>query len=438
MTRRYPAYRESGIDWLGEVPNHWDVGPLKRRYSVTLGKMLQPEAKSEQDVYAPYLRAANVQWGRVDVSDINSMWFSPSETLTLALEKGDLLVSEGGDVGRSALWDGELEDCYFQNSVNRVRPRENASTAYLYYWMATIKAKGYVDVLCNKSTIAHFTAEKVEAVPVPMPPLPEQTAIAAFLDRETAKIDALVAEQRRLIDLLKEKRQAVISHAVTRGLNPAAMLKPSGVDWLGDVPEGWEVVKLSSKFRAAKGPRGQLLTKEYCGANPGDFPVYSGQTENAGVMGMIGDFDFDAGEDGFLFSTTVGARAMTVSHLRGQFSLSQNCMIIRASSAQALPRFFFYHFQPLFAYFRQQIPEHMQASFRMSDLYEFKIALPPKEEQRAIADKLDAESNRFEALIETAEEGITLLQERRAALISAAVTGKIDVRDLVPQATEAA
>lgn len=241
MTRRYPAYRESGIDWLGEVPQHWDVGPLKRRYTVTLGKMLQPEPKSEEDTFAQYLRAANIQWGMVDVSDMNSMWFSPADRKALTLNTGDLLVSEGGDVGRSAIWQGELEECYFQNSVNRVRPQENASTAYLFYWMATIKAKGYVDVLCNKSTIAHFTAEKVAAVPVPMPPLPEQIAVAAFLDRETAKIDALVAEQRRLIDLLREKRQAVISHAVTKGLNPNAPLKPSGIDWLGDVPEGWEV-----------------------------------------------------------------------------------------------------------------------------------------------------------------------------------------------------
>lgn len=244
MTRRYPAYRESGIDWLGEVPQHWDVGPLKRRYTVTLGKMLQPEPKSDEDIFAQYLRAANIQWGLVDVSDMNSMWLSPADRKALTLKAGDLLVSEGGDVGRSAIWRGELEECYFQNSVNRVRPEENASTAYLFYWMATIKAKGYVDVLCNKSTIAHFTAEKLAAVPVPTPPLHEQAAIATFLDRETAKIDALVEEQKRLIELLKEKRQAVISQAVTKGLNPNAPMKPSGVKWLGDVPADWRVIPI--------------------------------------------------------------------------------------------------------------------------------------------------------------------------------------------------
>ncbi len=241
MTHPYPAYRDSGVEWLGEVPEHWTVAPIKRRYKVTLGKMLQPDRKTEHDTEAKYLRAANIQWGTVDLSDVNSMWFSPNEEKALSLKLGDLLVSEGGDVGRSALWRDELADCYFQNSVNRVRSRGNDRTDFLFYWMVAIKAKGYVDVLCNKSTIAHFTAEKLEAVPTPIPPLPEQTAIAAFLDRETAKIDGLVAEQRRLIDLLREKRQAVISHAVTRGLNPAAPLKPSGIDWLGDVPEGWEV-----------------------------------------------------------------------------------------------------------------------------------------------------------------------------------------------------
>jgi type I restriction enzyme S subunit len=158
--------------------------------------------------------------------------------------KGDLLVSEGGEVGRSAIWRDEIDDCHFQNSVNRVRAIEENSTSYLYYWMSVMKDKGYIDVLCNKSTIAHFTAEKVEAVPVPYPPEEEQARIASFLDGETAKIDLLVEKQRRLIELLKEKRQAVISHAVTKGLNPHAPMKDSGSDWLGPIPRNWTYLKL--------------------------------------------------------------------------------------------------------------------------------------------------------------------------------------------------
>ena len=172
------------------------------------------------------------------------MWFSPRDRLQLRLCAGDLLVSEGGDVGRSSLWKKELEECYIQNSVNRIRGKKNNSTRFLYYWIATVKAKGYIDVLCNKSTIAHFTAEKVAEVPVPFPPTREQTTIATFLDRETAKIDGLIAEQEKLIALLAEKRQATISHAVTKGLNPAAPMKDSGVAWIGEIPQDWSSVQL--------------------------------------------------------------------------------------------------------------------------------------------------------------------------------------------------
>ena len=246
---RYPRYKDSGVEWLGEVPEHWTVTALKRGYDVTLGKMLQPERRSQDDELLPYLRAANIQWDGVDSADVKQMWFSPRESAELVLRAGDLLVSEGGDVGRSCVCTSDEEVYRFQNSVNRVRSKGSNSTRFLYYWMATIKAKGFVDVLCNKSTIAHFTAEKVAGVPVPLPPHGEQAGIVEFLNHETTSIDVLIAEQQRLIELLKEKRQAVISRAVTRGLNPDAPMKPSGVEWLGDVPAHWEVTRLANLFR---------------------------------------------------------------------------------------------------------------------------------------------------------------------------------------------
>jgi type I restriction enzyme S subunit len=275
-----------------------------------------------------------------------------------------------------------------------------------------------------------LNTDTVGSIRVALPPADELNQILEFLDRETGKIDALVAEQRRLIELLKEKRQAVISHAVTRGLNPHAPMKPSGIEWLGDVPVGWTVRKIYQLFRAGKGKNGQMLTKEFCGANEGDYPVYSGQTENEGVMGTWDQFEFDFGEAGVLFSTTVGAKAMHLRQLFGRFSLSQNCMIIWTTSALCVTRFFYYHFQPLFQWQRSMIPDHMQPSFRMEDLYACAIALPPTDEQSAIVAFLDSELAKFDTLTTEAQSAIDLLQERRTALISAAVTGQIDVREV--------
>jgi len=268
----YPLYRRSSIEWLGEVPADWVVTTLKHGYSVTLGKMLQPDFKSAADDFLPYLRAANIQWWGVDTTSIKSMWLSPRERVALKLEEGDLLVSEGGDVGRCCQWNKELPDCYFQNSINRVRSIGRNSNRFLYYWLLSLKEKGYVDVICNKSTIAHFTAEKLEQIPIPMPVPKDQAQIAKFLDYETAKIDGLIEKQQQLIALLKEKRQAVISHAVTKGLNPDAPMRDSGVEWLGEVPSHWGVVQLR-----------RVLTS----IEQGSSPLASANPPDAGESGVL-------------------------------------------------------------------------------------------------------------------------------------------------------
>lgn len=198
--------------------------------------------------------------------------------------------------------------------------------------------------------------------------------------------------------------------------------KDSGVEWLGKVPDNWLFKKISWYFLAEKGKKGQLLTKEYCGFNSGIYPVYSGQTENDGIMGFIDSYEFSTGGDGVLFSTTVGAKAMSLNHLKGKFSLSQNCMIISPRNNQVNIRFFFYHFQPLFSYERAMIPEHMQASFRMEDLYQYPIAIPSINEQLRIAEFLDHETAKIDNLIENQQQLIELLKEKRQAVISHAVT----------------
>ena len=203
---------------------------------------------------------------------------------------------------------------------------------------------------------------------------------------------------------------------------PYPEYKDSGVEWLGKIPSHWAIKKIAWYFKAQKGRNAQMLTKEFCGENPGDFPVYSGQTENDGVMGSINSYEFDSAQDGCLFATTVGAKAMTLSFLKGKFSLSQNCMVITPTSDVIDTRFYFYHCQPLFSYERGLIPEHMQASFRMEDLYQYQIAMPNLQEQQTIATFLDYETARIDWLITQQQRLIELLKEKRQAVISHAVT----------------
>ena len=198
--------------------------------------------------------------------------------------------------------------------------------------------------------------------------------------------------------------------------------KDSGVKWLGEVPEHWEMQKVSRNFIARKGANASNLTKEYCSTIEGEYPVYSGQTENNGVMSSINQFEFDAGNEGYLFSTTVGAKAMTLLNVVGKFSLSQNCMVIIPISKEINIRFVYYHLQPAFSYERNLIPEHMQASFRMEDLYQYLFALPTSHEQSTIANFLDQETAKIDNLIAEQQQLIKLLKEKRQAVISHAVT----------------
>lgn len=434
---RYPDYRDSGVEWLGEVPRHWLVAPLKRGFDVTLGKMLQPELSAPDDELLPYLRAANIQWSGVDTLDVKQMWFSSRDRAQLALRQGDLLVSEGGDVGRSCLWDGAIEFCYFQNSVNRVRSSRGNSTKFLYYWMSTIKEKGYVDVLCNKSTIAHFTAEKLAAVPVPYPAHSEQLTIVAFLDRETSKIDALVAEHEKLIALLKEKRQAVISHAVTKGLDPSVPMKDSGMEWLGEVPEHWDIGPLKRYWNVKDCKH---LTAEF--VEDGiplasirevqsrwvDLQEAKCTTEHFYELLIEGDRKPLPGDLIFSRNATVGEVAQ-VREDHPRFAMGQDVVLLSRRVSGYSPDYLQHVIRsPIITL---QLAYMMIGStfkrINVEEIRAFLMPLPPPTEQARIAAFLEGEVNRFDALTSEAESTIALLRERRTALISAAVTGKIDV-----------
>ena len=195
---------------------------IKRVASVWLGKMVQAEPKDPSDVSAPYLRAAHVQPnGRVVDVDDKEMWFSPGELLAQGLKSGDVVVVEGGaGFGRSAVLREKREGWGFQNSIVRVRPRAGKSDGrFIDYALQSALADGEIAVACNIATIPHFTAEKVASFAIPAPPVEVQRSIADFLDAETAKIDALIAQQERIIALAKERRAAMIKAAVNGDLD---------------------------------------------------------------------------------------------------------------------------------------------------------------------------------------------------------------------------
>jgi len=431
----YPEYKDSGVEWLDKVPVHWLSVPIKYTALEKGSLFLDGDWIESKDIAGDeirYITTGNVGEGNYKEQGLGFITKEKFKQLGCTeVFEGDILISRlNVPIGRSCI----VPDLHSRivTSVDNVifRPDRKFFKQYLVHLFSSKDYFKHTSNLARGATMQRISRGLLGNIRIVVPSYEEQQRIANFLGHETAKIDTLIEKQQQLIKLLKEKRQAVISHAVTKGLNPNAPMRDSGIEWLGEVPEHWELKKVSWLFRAEKGKNGQLLTKEYCGLNPGKFPVYSGQTENEGVMGRIDSFEFDTGEGGVLFSTTVGAKAMHLSHLKGKFSLSQNCMIIIPTNRQTDTRYCYYHLQPLFIYERGLIPEHMQASFRMDDLYQYVVAIPPVSEQKEIAAFLDHEVLSIEKVIDKATIAIQLMQERRTALISAAVTGKIDVRNL--------
>jgi type I restriction enzyme S subunit len=445
----YSSTKPSDFEWLGAIPQEWDASLVKRWYCVTLGKMLQPNQLSPLDTEEPYLRAANITWSGVDISDVRSMWFTPYDKLKYRLAQGDLLVSEGGDVGRSAIWDGAIEECYFQNAINRIRERSGGNNRFLYYWMHFLKHIGYIDLICNKSTIAHYTAEKVQDSPCICPSPEEQYAIANFLDRETAKIDTLIDKQEKLIKLLEEKRQAVISHAVTKGLNPDVRMKDSGVEWLGEVPEHWTVTKFGfvktvlTDFTANGSFADLKKNVEYLeGSGYARLIRLTDLRKNLTESGIwINELAYNYLSKSALFGgefllANVGAYAglfWQMPEVKYPASLAPNMFMAKFDTKKVSQDFMAVIGQshPVFSQLRLSATSSAaQPKLNKDDFKAIRFAHPDLKEQCEIVEHIEAETDGLNQIIQQSEKAKQLLKERRTALISAAVTGKIDVRNV--------
>jgi type I restriction enzyme S subunit len=211
--------RDSGIPWLGKIPAHWETPPVYSRFEVQLGKMLD-EKKIKGTHLAPYLRNVDVQWGTIKTTDLPEMDFDDDDRVKYSLRAGDILVCEGGEVGRCAIWDGEYDECYYQKALHRLRVVHGKDKARFFVLvMRTLVDAGVFSSQASASTIQHLPGEKLRVVRYPAPPLSEQRAIVAHISAQTAKLDALRSATERTIALLKERRTALIAAAVTGRLH---------------------------------------------------------------------------------------------------------------------------------------------------------------------------------------------------------------------------
>ena len=418
--------KPSGIEWIGDIPDDWEVTKISRLYSIQLGKMLQPEKKSSGDTYEPYICAANLSSGTFRLDEVKYMWISEPEKDIYRLKRDDLLVTEGGDVGISSIWKDDISPCYFQNALHRVVPKKGNSNRFLHYWLIVLKSVGYIDLICNKSTIAHFTKEKFAQSLILSAPLRTQQRIADYLDEECGEIDATIAKQKEIIEKLKAYKQSLISETVTKGLDKSAPLKPSGIEWIGDIPAHWEVKKLLSIFKEHKDrnknlEEQNLLSLSYGkikrkdinnndGLLPASFETYN-IVENGDIVFRLTDLQNDKRSLRTGIVTQRGIITSAYVTIRPKIRLDS--------------RFFhyLYHMYDICKVF-YGMGDGVRQGMGFEDLKNIPTLIPPLKTQQKIADYLDSKCSQIDKYITEKQNIIQKLDAYKKSLIFEYVTGR--------------
>ena len=456
--RAYPEYKDSGVEWLGNIPAHWSR--VKFKFFANQGKVFAsgPFGSSigsqfYRDDGVPVIRGNNLSLdgnkpkyiddGYVFLAEDKADELSNAEVIP-----GDLVFTARGTVGQVGLvpTDGEIIWDRAILSANQLRYRNkntNLSPSYLWYLFSSWLIR--TQVLLSSDSVAqpNLNLGSLKDLQLLCPGFSEQQKIANFLDHETAKIDTLIDKQQQLIKLLKEKRQAVISHAVTKGLNPDAPMRDSGVEWLGEVPEGWYVKRLRYLGACQNGIN---IGAEYFGSG---YPFVSyGDVYKNDVLPKEGSGLVRSSElDRKTYSVLKGDVFFTrTSETIDEIGFASTCLssIENASFAGFLIRFrpkgevldagfskYYFRNELLRSFFIKEMNLVTRASLSQDLLKQLPVVLPPLPEQKKIGEYLDYKSSIFSKLTKNAEAAIELMKERRIALISATVTGKIDVRDWI-------
>ena len=441
---KYEAYKDSEVEWLGEVPEHWTCVPIK--YVAVLnpkksdyqgdpsqncsflpmeklktGVLLLNEERTVSDVYAGYTYFEN--------GDVLQAKVTP------CFENKNIAIAENLTNGIG----------FGSSEINVLRASEDISNRFLYYRLQENNFMGFcVSSMTGVAGLQRVPSDTINNFSIAIPGKSEQTQIARFLDHETALVDALIAEQERLIELLKEKRQAVISHAVTKGLDSTVPMKNSGVDWLDEVPAHWKVGSLGYYSTIDTGATPDRSKPEYWN---GDVPwIKTGEVNYKTIFQAEEHISIEGVNNS---ATRIAPKGTLLMAMYGQGVTRGRVAILGIDAAynQACAgvsvepdlkvEFLRDYFTAAYPYIRDDGNETSQMNLSSGYIAKIKVTVPPIQEQVAISNFIEQETEKLNSLISEASSVSGLLQERRSALISAAVTGKIDVRGWQPPASDA-
>jgi type I restriction enzyme S subunit len=456
---RYPEYKNSGVEWIGQVPVHWGVERLKVSVKTCRNGIWGNEPNGNEDDI-PCVRVADFDRTQLEVQHevptIRNV--TEKEQLNRTLSKGNLLIekSGGGDnqpVGCVVLYNS-THKAVCSNFVAKIElaPKMDPSF-WRYVHSAAYSIRLTIGSINQTSGIQNLDQDRYFNERSAYPPLNEQILIAKFLEIETAKIDLLVTEQGKLIELLKEKRQAVISHSVTKGLNPNVNKKESGNSWLNEVPTNWIVgrlkhIKSKEKNSFVDGPFGSNLKSEHF-IEGGDVYVIESNFATQGLLELenlktisfkhFETIDRSEVRSGDIVIAKIGAqygKSSILPNIDKRAVVSGNSLKLTVNQAVVDVNFvnwFLVNLKSL-GVIEDIVNATAQPALSLGELNNLPMLIPPLKEQQLIVEYLEVALNKFQSLIDEANTNINLLKERRSALITASVTGQIDVRNYHPRA----
>ncbi len=417
----YPAYKPSGLDWLGDVPAHWDLVQLGRigRFSKGSGGTKADEVPEGVpcirygDLYTSH--KFHIRASRSCVSETDALNYTP-------LRYGDILFAGSGEtieeIGKSAVNLIDQPACC-GGDVILFRSAREIDATFSGYAIDCPASQYQKSTMGRGITVMHIYGSELKYLWIALPPLPEQTTIANYLDHVDRRIQRYIHAKQKRITLLHEARQSIIHRAVTRGLDPDVPLKPSGVDWLGDIPAHWEVRRLKTLCSMKSGDGISIVSIE----SVGEYPVYGGN----GVRGYTSRFN----HDGVLaLIGRQGALCGNVHIARGKFWATEHAVV---AALHTVHNIVWFGAILTAMNLNQYSLAAAQPGLAVERILNLHLPVPPLPEQTAIAAHLDQATAAIDAAINTARRQSELMRAYRASLIAHVVTGKLDVRAAAAQ-----
>lgn len=421
--RKYDAYKPTKIEFLDEIPEHWEekrmrflgylYGGLSGKSAIDFNQLTNEDNK----YFIPFTNIANNF--RIDPETLQTVVIAENENQN-TVQKGDLfflMSSENyDDVGKSAVLLDDLEETYLNSFCKGFRiTKEYIVPEFLNYQLHSKQLRHNLLTGANGFTRINLKIDKVIDLLTAIPTPEEQTAIAAYLDRKTAEIDELIADKKRLLELYEEEKTVIINQAVTKGINPDVKMKDSGIEWLGEIPEHWEVKRLKYvlKINSGEGIKSEEIKPD------GTYPVYGGN----GIVGFTENYN---SEDTEIIIGRVGAKCGNVRLVSGSKWISDNALVANLISNMDIQ---YLSIQMQNMDLNKMANQNAQPLITGTMVKEKEAIFPSISEQQFIVHYIETETARIDAKKSKTEKLIELLTEYRTALISEVVTGKIKVID---------